>query len=143
MPLSMVYLGLGFNNILNFKFVKEAEIKHGRTAMVALPTITFLEIANPDTLGINQLANTPIEYQLLILGIFGCSEVSQLMNSYEYPSNLNNWFKMKDSHTPGDYSFNPLNISSSTDNELFIGRLAMVGSVGLICQELVTNKNVF
>ena len=127
----------------NTNFIREAEFKHGRTAMVALPTIAFLEVVNPSVLGINQLASTPLEYQLLGVGIFGCSEVSQLLNSYEFPNSTDNWFKLKESHEPGDYAFNPLNLSLNKDTELNVGRMAMIGTVGLMCQELVTNQNVF
>lgn len=127
----------------NTNFIREAEFKHGRTAMVAIPTIAFLETVNPSTLGIDQLESTPLEYQLLGLGIFGCSEVAQLFNSYEFPNSTENWFKLKDSHEPGDYAFNPLNLTANKDLELGVGRMAMIGTLGLMVQELGTHTNVF
>ena len=134
---------------MNSKFVQEAEIKHGRTAMLAMPTLLSLEVLDHSTLGINQLASTPIENQACLLGIFGCSEVSQMLKAYEYPSTVDAWFNMKDSHIPGDYNFDPLNISNSKNidtlktNEKFIGRVAMLSSFVFICDELVTGTPSF
>jgi hypothetical protein len=111
-----------------------------------MPTLVSLEILDPSTLGINQLASTPLENQLLLLGIFGCSEVSQLLKGYEFPSSVDAWFNMKDSHTPGDYNFDPLNISTGENidllkkNEKFVGRLSMLSSFGFICNELVAGN---
>lgn len=131
---------------LNSKFIKEAEIKHGRTAMLAVPTLMSLEVIKPDTLGINELSSTPLEYQLLLLGIFGTSEVSQLLKAYEFPTSVDVWFNMKDDHIPGNYSFDPLNISNDNNsvflkkNELFAGRTAMLAAAGIIGYELTTGN---
>lgn len=131
---------------MNSKFIQEAEIKHGRTAMVAMPILVGLEVLDHSTLGINQLASTPLNNQLLLLGVFGCSEISQMLNGYEFPSSVNAWFNMKNSHTPGDYNFDPLNISNTGNidmlktNEKLAGRLAMLASFGFICNELVTGN---
>lgn len=137
--LSLASMGFNVNN----KFIKEAEIKHGRTAMVAITTIPTLEIINPGTLGIDQFASTPIEYQLVLGGIFGCSEVSQLLNSYNFPREPSGWFTMKESHIPGDYNFNPLNLTSKSKDELFIGRTAMLATSFLMVEELINKNSIF
>ena len=131
---------------MNSKFIQEAEIKHGRTAMLAMPSLVTLEVLDHSELGINQLASTPLENQLLLLGIFACSEISQMLKAYEFPTSVESWFNMKNDHTPGDYNFDPLNISSVDNintlktNEKFVGRLAMLSSFGFICNELVTGN---
>lgn len=129
---------------MNSKFIQEAEIKHGRTAMLAMPTLIGLESIDHNTIGINQLASAPIDNQLLLLGIFGCSEVSQMLKAYEFPTSVDVWFNMKNNHVPGDYNFDPLNISNLSNvemlktNEKFVGRIAMLASSWFICNELVT-----
>jgi len=134
---------------MNAKFIQEAEIKHGRTAMLAMPTLLTLETIDHSTIGINQLASTPIEDQLLLLGIFGCSEVSQMLKVYEFPSSVEAWFNMKESHIPGEYNFDPLNISSTNNldilksNEKFVGRLAMLAAAEFIGSELITGNPSF
>ena len=85
----------------------------------------------------------PIENQLLLLGIFGCSEVSQMIKAYNFPKTTNEWFTFKDSHEPGDYGLDPFNVSSvdlmekNRKNEQFIGRLAMIGVAGEMLSEVV------
>ena len=56
------------------------------------------------------------------------------------------WFNMKEDHVPGEYSFDPLGFSNTTENlseyrtELFNGRLAMLAAFGILVQELCMTK---
>ena len=131
------------------KFVQEVELKHGRVAMVSTLTIPTLEILNGNHQGIYELSHQPLPFQYLALTIFGMSEFGQLFKAYEFPESTNTWFKIKDSHTPGEYAFDPLNISSNTESltknknqELFNGRIAMLACAGFLAQELLTDKTI-
>lgn len=114
------------------KFVKEAEIKHGRVAMLSSVAIPFLDNVNEGVLGINFMNSLDPAYQLTCLGIFGCSEISQIIKSYKFPNSVKDWFVLKDEREPGNYNFDPLNISNDKNaqnilkNEMFVGRLAML-----------------
>ncbi len=130
-------------NTVPSKFVREAEIKHGRVAMASSLLIPVLDHFSPDGLGVNFVNNLPIENQLLLLGIFGCSEFAQMNFAYNFPKNTSEWFTFKDTHEPGDYNFNPLNLKSKPEHELFIGRVAMVAVLCEMTNELLVGTPTF
>ena len=128
------------------KFVQEAEIKHGRVAMLSSVAIPVLDHVNPDILGVNFVNSLDSPIQLGLLGIVGVSEAAQIFKAYNFPNEVSDWFTMKDSHEPGNYSFDPLGISKGKDltsNEMFIGRLAMIGVAIEMAQELGVGEKVF
>lgn len=130
------------------KFVQEAELKHGRVAMVSSLLIPLLDNVNPDVLGVNYVNSLSPGVQALLLGIFGCSEVAQLMKAYESPDNTTQWFKMKEDHVPGEYGFDPLNIATYNNsetiktNEMFVGRVAMLAVTCQMVNELLVGEPV-
>jgi hypothetical protein len=131
------------------KFVQEAELKHGRVAMVSSLIIPSLELLNGNNPGINVLSSQPVNFQLSMLAVFACSEAAQLLKAYEYPYDLKTWFNMKESHVPGEYNFDPLKLSNTTtsytfykEGELLNGRIAMLAATGMITQELCTDKTI-
>jgi hypothetical protein len=145
---SLVPTVAAYNTVSVPKFVREAEIKHGRVAMVSSVAIPVLDTLSPDGLGVNFVNNMPVENQLLLLGIFGCSEFSQMLKTYNFPSDTNSWFTFKDTHEPGNYNFDPLNISNPNNidkiksNEMFVGRLAMLGVFSEMLSEFCFQNSV-
>ena len=130
------------------KFVQEAEIKHGRVAMVSTLIIPTLELLNGNEKGIYELSSQPLSVQLGLLGLFAVSEGCQLVKAYEFPF-VDKLFQMKSGHNPGDYNFDPLGYSNKSEKlsryknaELFNGRLAMIAAFGILVQELYTDKTV-
>ena len=71
---------------------------------------TFLDNVNPEILGVNYVNSLDISTQLYLLSI-GISEMAQMLKAYNFPDTVENWFNMKNEHIPGDYNFDPLNIS--------------------------------
>lgn len=85
--------------ILPSKFIQEAEIKHGRVAMVSSLAIPLLDMAKPDTLGINFVSSLDNNVQLGLLSLVGCSEAAQILKAYNFPEDTSKWFTMKEDHS--------------------------------------------
>ena len=127
-------------------FFREAELKHGRIAMVSSLLIPFLDKMDPNVLGIHGFNHLPDKVQLLIIGHMFIAEFASMFKGWEKP--WKKLFTLKSDYQPGDLGFK---LSSKTDEEMNIlmdkelnnGRLAMIGAFGMIAQQLVTQQHLF
>jgi hypothetical protein len=71
-----------------------------------------------------------------------------MLKAYNFPSDTSAWFSFKDEHDPGNYNFDPLNISNPNNidkiksNEMFVGRLAMLGVFSEMLSEFCFQNSV-
>ena len=151
---------MGFCENRSLKGVKrfrEAEIVHGRIAMLAaigfvagenLPTVTYGSYLPP--LAINQVPDVPLIGILFPLFlIVNISEALRATRGWVDPG-TGELFTLRDSYYPGDLKFDPLGLKPSdpatfTDiqnKELANGRLAMMAVAGMCLQELINPKPI-
>lgn len=126
-------------------FFREAELKHGRIAMIASVTIPLVEQFTHRT-GIHEFDNLPTNMKLLVVGTMFMSEFSSMFRGWENP--MKKPFALRQDYQPGDYEFSTIDLTTEEsgkllDKELNNGRLAMIGALGMIAQEIVTNKPLF
>ena len=126
------------------KYLREAELHHSRVAMAAFPTLVVADHLQPG-LAINDLYNTPILEQIPFWMGMTAYEFARMGNGWKNPFVEDKFFKLKESYQPG----NLLNLNMNdvpTDllnKELSNGRLAMIGTLGYLAQELVTHTKPF
>jgi len=140
-----------------FKFYQEAEIKHGRVAMLASIGFPVAEQYHP-LWGGNNDAPSYISFQasplqtfwldvLLLIAIFEVFSIFTFNSPFE---GYEPW-TIKDVHEPGNFNFDPLNLKPAGDDnyvnmkskEINNGRLAMGAIVVMVLQELITGNKLF
>jgi light-harvesting complex I chlorophyll a/b binding protein 1 len=124
-------------------FMREAELKHGRLAMLAAILLPLSEQFS-DNLGIHFFQDHP-EFVGLGLSFMFIGEFSSMIRGWENPSVK--LFRLKEDYQPGDFGLtfgvNEASLGDKMDKELNNGRLAMVGILGMMAQELVTQQQLF
>ena len=156
---------LGFTNLVSlgdFKRYREAEVTHGRVAMLAALGFIVSERFHPlfglpetEVLAIDALTmvrkEVPFFFEILAITI-ATAELFRALVGWAPPSfaTVAMGDTLQDDYYPGDIGFDPLGLKP-TDMEEFEeleakelnnGRLAMIGISGMVAQELVDHKPI-
>ena len=92
------------------------------------------------TLGIHRFETLPSEIQFGVVSLMFMSEFRTLNLGWD-PKKP---FTILEEYTPGDFGFElPKPEETYIDSELNHGRLAMLGALGMMVQELVTHQPLF
>jgi len=127
--------------------LREAELKHGRIAMIASILLPLSEQYS-NNLGIHFFQDHT-ELIPVGLGVMFASEFISMIRGWENP--LVKPFALKEDYQPGslgvDFSSSPTSspesVGETMDKELNNGRLAMIGVLGMMVQELATQQQLF
>jgi len=129
--------------------LREAELKHCRWGMISAVGIPMTELVTHQQ-AIHVLDHADIVTLTLFNTLVAATEMKSILLGWENPfTNSSNYFVMKNDYQPGDLGFNMKKTFLDKDEtfmlnaELNNGRLAMIGSLGMIVQELVSNQPIF
>jgi len=153
-PLGFSQDGITLNEVKRYR---EAEVQHGRVAMLATLGYFVGEVF-PGPFGLvgpanDQLQQLPIAVLVLFGAGIGYGELNRARIGWVEP-NLSSWtttlWTLRDNYYPGDVGFDPLNLkpsdpiafNSMATREIQNGRLAMIGVAGMCSQELVNHRTI-
>ena len=129
--------------------LREAELKHGRWGMICAVAIPVTELVSHKQ-AIHVLDNADAITLSVFATLVAAGEFRSILLGWENPfTNSSNYFVMKKNYQPGDLGFSlPLTFLDKDETfmmnaEINNGRLAMIGSLGMISQELVSNNHIF
>ena len=139
------------------KYFQEAEIKHGRIAMLASLGFLVAEPFHPlfggaiDAPSYLAFQATPLQtFWPAVLLVIGAYEIttSALPN---FKLLDEGWWELKADYQPGENGFDPLGLKPTDEAELKVMktkeinhcRLAMIGIAGMVGQELATGAKLF
>ena len=155
-------LGLGAKaDEKTLKRYREAELTHGRVAMLAVVGFlvgeavegsSFLFDAQISGPAISHLAQVPPFFWVLLTAAIGLAEKKRAEIGWVEPENVpvSQPGLLRTTYTPGDLGFDPLGLKPSGEDafktmqnkELQNGRLAMLGAAGFMAQELADGKGI-
>jgi Chlorophyll A-B binding protein len=155
-------LGLGSKADGNtLKRYREAELTHGRVAMLAsvgffageaVEGKSFLWDASVSGPAITHLAQVPSGFWPVLIILIGRVELDRARYGWVAPGDapVDQPGLLRDDYTPGDIEFDPLGLKPEDPEEFEImqtkelqnGRLAMLAAAGFMAQELVDGKGI-
>lgn len=153
--LSDVPLGRTPSMEARIKYFREAELKHGRVAMLAALGFLVGEQFHPlfggniDVPSYIAFQQTPLQvFWPAVVAVIGAIETTAV-SKYQSPADA--FWSLKDDAVAGDFGFDPLGLKPKTDadflnmqnKELANGRLAMFGIAGMVGQELARHEKLF
>jgi hypothetical protein len=140
---------------------REAEVTHGRVAMLAavgflvgekVEGSSFLFDAQVSGPAISHLSQVPTAFWLIFLIAIGAGEQFRAVAAFEDPKDvpIGQQGLMRADHFPGDIGFDPLGLKPEDPEEFEImvtkelqhGRLAMLAAAGFMAQELADGKGI-
>ena len=140
---------------------REAEVTHGRVAMLAavgflvgekVEGSTFLFDSQITGSAIDQFSQVPVGYTLLLVGAIGFGELYRAKTGWVDPADAryDQPGQLKADYYPGDIGFDPLGLKPEDQEEYDImqtkelqnGRLAMLGAAGMLAQEAVDHQGI-
>ena len=143
------------------KRYREAEVTHGRVAMLAVIGFlvgekvegsSFLFDASISGPAISHPGQVPPGWAAIIIGAIGFAELQRAKTGFVDPSetSFDNPGELNADYYPGDIGFDPLGLKPDDAEELDImitkelqnGRLAMLAAAGFLAQEAVDGKGI-
>jgi len=159
---------LGFSDgqsLAGMKKLREAELQHGRVAMLAAVGLLVTEEPiefhplfeaynhdiGPAIRHLDEVRAISPTFLEGLVTVFAFLELNRAVTGWTTPGGVDGSSELREDYYPGDVGFDPLGLkpTDATEfaeiqtKELQNGRLAMLGVAGIVAQELVNGKEIF